>query len=77
VVEWRDATLIDGSMKIEDCLEKEMPIYKTFGVLIKKDKTTTRLASEILKNGIRFRELNLIPTGSIISITSLKEENNG
>ena len=74
LIEWYDACLLSRSMTREDCISEEMPIYKTFGILVKKDKVTVRIASEITKDGKQFREVSLIPAGSVISITRLGEK---
>jgi len=49
-----------------------MPIYETYGIILGKDKTTLRLACEERIDIERFRQVNLIPIESIISIRTLK-----
>lgn len=72
VVEWYDACLFDGTVSYEGCLKRKMPIYKTYGILINKDKTTLRVACEETGDGEAFRQLNAIPVGSVISIKTLR-----
>ncbi len=72
VVKWYDACLWDRTLTLEECLNIKMPVYKTYGILLRKDETILHIASESSDNG-RFRELNLIPTGSVISIKTLKK----
>lgn len=72
VVKWRDACLCGPEYTLKDCLELTMPIYETYGIILGRDKTTLRLACEERIDIERFRQVNLIPIDSIISIRTLK-----
>lgn len=70
LVEWRDARFFPGTSDEEAIKRYEMAIFNSLGYLIAKDKTTTILAAEY-NNEQEYRDITLIPTGSIISIKKL------
>ncbi len=69
-VEWRDARLFSGTYNDEATRKHQMASFKSLGYLISKDKVTTKLAAEINDEG-EYRDVLLIPTGSIVSVTNL------
>ena len=70
LVEWRDARFFSGTYNEETIKSHKMAIFNSLGYLIAKDKTTTVLAAEY-NNEQEYRDITLIPTGSIISIKKL------
>ncbi len=70
LVHWRDARLFPNTYSLEDACNLEMAEFKTTGYLISRDSTTLRMASEC-NNEEQYRDVILIPTGSIISIRRL------
>jgi hypothetical protein len=70
LVEWRDARFFSGTYKEEAIKDHKMAIFSSLGYLIVKDKVTTVLAAEC-NNEKEYRDITLIPTGSIISIKKL------
>lgn len=70
LVEWRDARFFSGTYNEETIKEHKMAVFNSLGYLIAKDKTTTILAAES-NDEKEYRDITLIPTGSIISIKKL------
>ncbi|MBN1156935.1 hypothetical protein JXA85_04925 [Candidatus Woesearchaeota archaeon] len=70
LVEWHDARFFSGTYKEETIKNHKMALFNSLGYLIAKDKITTVLAAE-LNNENEYRDITLIPTGSIISIKKL------
>ncbi len=70
LVEWRDARFFSGTYKEEAIKDHKMAIFNSLGYLIAKDRITTVLAAEC-NNEKEYRDITLIPTGSIISIKKL------
>jgi len=70
LVEWRDARFFPGTYDEKSIKNHKMALFNSPGYLITKDKITTVLASE-LNNENEYRDITLIPTGSIISIKEL------
>lgn len=70
LVEWRDARFFSGTYNEEAVKGHKMAIFNSLGYLVSKDKTTTVLAAEC-NNEKEYRDITLIPTGSIISIKKL------
>jgi hypothetical protein len=70
LVEWHDARLypdMRDEKRIEEC---RMQLFASVGYLIRRDEVTTVLASEYNDEG-EFREITLIPSGSVLSIKEL------
>ncbi len=70
LVEWHDARFFPGTYDEKTIGHHKMALFNSLGYLIKKDKTTTILAAE-RNNEDEYRDITLIPTGSIISIKKL------
>ena len=70
LVHWRDARLFPNTYSIDEASALNMAQFETLGYLISRDSTTTKLASEHNDEG-QYRDVILIPTGSIISIRRL------
>ena len=70
LVEWHDARLypdMRDEKQIEEC---RMQLFTSVGYLVRRDKTTTIIASEYNDEG-DYREITLIPTGSILAVKEL------
>ena len=70
LVEWHDARFYQGTYSKEDSIKHNMCLFKSLGYMISKDRITTRIAAEHNNEG-DYRDITLIPTGSIISIKKL------
>jgi len=70
LVVWRDARFSSGTYNEEAIKDHKMSIFNSLGYLVAKDKITTVLAAEC-NNEKEYRDITLIPTGSIISIKKL------
>ncbi len=70
LIEWRDARFFPGTYNEKAIKNHKMAIFNSLGYLIAKDKITTVLAAEC-NNEKEYRDITLIPTGSIISIKKL------
>jgi len=70
LIEWRDAMFFPGTYDEKTIKNHKMALFNSLGYLIAEDKITTVLAAE-LNNEDEYRDITLIPTGSIISIKEL------
>ena len=70
MVKWHDARFYSGTYPKEDCEKHNMCLFESIGYVLRSDKTTTRIAAERNDLG-EYRDITLIPTGSIISIKEL------
>ena len=70
VVKWHDARFYPSTYTKKDCKKHNMCLFESLGYLIFKDKITTHIAAERSNEG-QYRDITLIPTGSIISIRKL------
>ena len=70
LVHWHDARLCPNIYSVGEAHGLNMSQFKTVGYLISRDSTTTKLASERDDEG-QYRDVILIPTGSVISIRRL------
>ena len=70
VVKWYDARFFSGIYTHKACEAHNMCLFESLGYIISKDKTTTRIAAERNNEG-QYRDITLIPTGSIVSIRKL------
>ena len=70
VVEWHDARFFPGTYTEERCRQHRMCLFNSLGYLVSKDDTTTVIAGEYNNEG-EYRDITLIPTGSIISVKRL------
>jgi len=70
LVEWRDVRFFSGTYDEKTIMNYKMALFNSLGYLIAKDEVTTILAAE-LNNENEYRDVTLIPTGSIISVKKL------
>jgi len=70
LVKWYDARFFSGTYDNKAILEHEMALFESVGYLLSTDETTTMIAAEA-NNLKEFRDITLIPTGSVVSITDL------
>jgi len=70
LVKWYDARCYSGTYNYKAILEHRMALFESVGYLLSTDKTTTMIAAETNDEG-EFRDITLIPTGSVVSITDL------
>lgn len=70
VIKWRDARFNSGCLTLDEIAKLQMATFETVGYLISQDAITTKIASE-LNDEAQYRDISLIPTGSIISIRRL------
>ncbi len=70
LIRWYDARFYQGTYSGQEVLEHKMCLFESLGYLINRDKVTTRIAAEINDEG-QYRDITLIPTGSIISVQEL------
>ena len=71
-IEWHDARFFFGTYTKEDCIKHKMCLFNGIGYLLEKNDTTTIIAAERNDEG-EYRNVTLIPTGSITSIKELLE----
>ena len=69
-VEWYDAKFFPGPHKEEAIQDQRMALFKSVGYLIARDNTTIILAAE-QNDQEEYRDITLIPRGSVISIRNL------
>lgn len=70
IVKWLDAKIYPGMHNAEDAVKCTMDVFESLGYLIKKGDGATIIAHEITDKG-EYRDLLLIPSGSVISIHEL------
>lgn len=70
IVEWHDACLFPDAYTEDECKKKKMSLFNSLGYLISQDNTTTIIAAELDDRG-KYRNVTLIPSGSIVSVKSL------
>ena len=70
LVSWHDARFYSGTYKREAILDHKMALFESVGYLISEDDKTTIIASERNDEG-EYRDVTLIPSGSIVSIGRL------
>lgn len=70
LVKWADAKIFPGMHKVEDALNRKMDIFKSLGYLVDRNDEATKIAHEITDSG-EYRDILLIPSGSIISVEEL------
>jgi len=70
VICWADARIFQGMHKRDEALKLEMEIFNSIGYLVEENDTVTKIAHEITNNG-EYRDILLIPTGTIIAIQEL------
>jgi len=70
LIKWYDARFFSGTYNNKTIQEHRMALFESVGYLLSTDKTTTMIAAEA-NNLDEFRDITLIPTGSVVSITDL------
>ena len=70
LIEWHDARFYPNIYKMDEIEEHKMVVFKSLGYLIRKDTVTTVIGAEQSNEG-NYRDITLIPTGSIVSIKEL------
>lgn len=70
LIEWHDAKFFPGTYNEKAIQENRMALFKSLGYLVAKDDTTTILAAEY-NDQEEYRDITLIPSGSVISIKRL------
>ncbi len=70
VIKWHDARFFPGTYTKEACEGHNMCLFESLGYIISNGKITTRIAAERNNEG-EYRDITLIPTGSILSIRNL------
>ncbi len=70
LVEWHDARFFPGTYNEKAIQQHRMALFKSLGYLVTRDDTTTVLAAET-NDQEEYRDITLIPSGSIISISKL------
>lgn len=70
IIKWVDAKFCPGIHSEKDILEHSMSEFESLGYLISETKLTTIIAAERNNDG-EYRDITLIPTGSIQSIQDL------
>ena len=70
LVKWVDAKIYPGMHKVDDALTRKMDIFESLGYLLDRNDEATKIAHEITDTG-EYRDILLIPSGSIISIDEL------
>lgn len=69
-IEWHDARFFSGTYSEEHCKGHKMCRFNSLGYLIAKDNITTVIAGEYNDEG-EYRDITLIPTGSIVTVKEL------
>ncbi len=70
MVKWHDARFFPGTYTEDVCRQHKMCLFDSLGFLVSKDDTTTIIAGEYNDEG-EYRDITLIPSGSIVSIRRL------
>jgi len=70
VIKWLDAKIYPGMHKTSEALARKMDTFESLGYLIEKNDQATIIAHEITDEG-EYRDVLLIPSGSVISIHEL------
>ena len=69
-IEWHDARFFPNTYTKKECLQHQMCLFKSLGYFLSRDDITTRIPAETNNEG-EYRDITLIPTGSIVSIVEL------
>jgi len=70
LVKWYDARFFSGTYGNKAILEHRMALFDSVGYLLSADETTTIIAAEA-NDQEEFRDITLIPTGSVLSVKEL------
>ena len=69
-IKWMDAKIYPGMHNIDNALMRKMDVFESLGYLIERNDKATKIAHEITDGG-EYRDILLIPSGSVISIQEL------
>jgi len=69
-VTWRDAKIYPGMHSKAEALGRKMETFESLGYLIRQDDRVTVIAHEVTSAG-EYRDVLLIPSGSVISVEGL------
>jgi len=69
-IKWLDAKFCPGLHAEEDLLQHKMDAFESLGYLIEQNDKATIFASERNDKG-EYRDITLIPSGSVISVHDL------
>ena len=70
MVTWYDARFYSGTYDKSTISKHKMALFESVGYLLSEDKITTTIAAEA-NDQEEFRDITLIPTGCVLSITEL------
>jgi len=70
IVEWHDARFYSGTRKRNEIDNFRMALFKSVGYLLAQNEHTTIIASEC-NDEEEYRDVTLIPTGSVVSVKGL------
>jgi hypothetical protein len=70
LIEWHDAKFFPGTYNEKAIQEHRMALFKSIGYLIARNDVTTIIAAEH-NDQEEYRDITLIPSGSVISVTKL------
>ena len=70
LVRWYDAKIYPGMHKLQEALERKMDIFESLGFLVIQNDQAIAIAHEITDSG-EYRDILLIPSGSVISVQHL------
>ena len=70
LIEWHDAKFFPGTYNEKAIQEHRMALFRSLGYLITRDNITTIIAAEH-NDQEEYRDITLIPSGSVISIHKL------
>ena len=70
LVKWHDARFYSGTRKRSEIAGFKMALFESAGYLVSQDDETTIIAAE-RNDENEYRDVTLIPTGTIISIRRL------
>ena len=70
LVKWHDGKFSPGTFTKEEISRLKMAQFESIGYLMSRDTTTTVIAAECNDEG-QYRNITLIPSGSILSVQEL------
>lgn len=70
LIKWHDAKFFPGTYDKSAILEHKMALFESLGYLISQDDITTVIAAEC-NDQKEYRDITLIPSGSIISVSKM------
>ena len=71
LIEWHDAKFFPGTHNDKAIRDNRMALFSSLGYLVVRDGTTTIIAAEQNDQG-EYRDITLIPSGSVVSIHNLE-----